>query len=305
MKPKLLITSLAYLALPVKWHDQWEQQNKEGDPAPPADPPPPSDPPPAEVKPLLGEDLSFAPGWQEKLPEEMRPTAANFKDLPSMVKSLIHTKQLASGKMEGYIKVPGEGATPEEVAAYRKAQGVPDAPDGYELKKPEGELGNFYNEEEVKAFAAKAAELGLTKAQAAALAEWRMGISKEFDDKEREEGRAFLAERDKVFTENWGAKKDAELVDAQRMLLALDHSLDPKMVNFLEPKLVVALAAFAKKMNPDTMVSKEQFENKLTPSSLSNDIVTNKSNPDYEAFHNPQHPNHNAVKQKVLDGFKG
>ncbi len=220
-----------------------------------------------------------------------------------MVKSLIHTKQLASGKMEGYIKVPGENATPEEVAAYRKAQGVPDAPDGYELKKPEGELGNFYNEEEVKAFAAKAAELGLTKAQAAALAEWRLGLSKEFDDKEREEGRAFLAERDKVFTEAWGAKKDAELVDAQRMLLTLDHSLKPELVNFLEPKLVVALAAFAKKLNPDTMVAKEQFENKLTPSSLSNDIVTNKSNPDYEAFHDPRHPSHAAVKQKVLDGF--
>ncbi len=292
--------------LPVKWHDQWEQQNKEGESTTEQTntTEQTTTTQTEEVKSLLGEDLSFTPGWQEKLPEEYRPTAANFKDLPSLMKSLVETKRMASGKMEGYIKVPGEGATTEEVAAYRKAQGVPDTPDGYELKKPEGELGNFYNEEEVKAFAAKAAELGLTKAQAAALAEWRLGISKEFDDKEREEGRAFLAERDKVFTENWGAKKDAELVDAQRMLLTLDHSLDPKMVNFLEPKLVVALAAFAKKLNPDTMVAKEQFENKLTPSSMSNDIVTNKSNPDYEAFHNPQHPNHKAVKQKVLDGFK-
>jgi hypothetical protein len=284
--------------LPIKWHNQWEQQNQEGDP-PPADPPP-SDPPPS----LLGEDLAFTPGWQDKLPEEMRPTAANYKDLPSLVKSLIHTKQLASGKMEGYVKVPGEGATPEELAAFRKVQGVPDSPDAYELKKPDGELGNFYNEEEVKAFAAKAAELGLTKTQAAALAEWRLGISKDYDDKEREEGRTFIAERDKLFNEAWGNKKEAELVDAQRMLLTLDHSIDPKLVNFLEPKLVVALAAFAKKLNPDTMVAKEQFENKLSPTSMSNDIVTNKSNPDYEAFHNPRHPNHAAVKQKVLDGFK-
>jgi hypothetical protein len=299
-------TQISTALLPIIWHDQWEQQNKEGDGTPPpADPPPPSDPPPAEVKPLLGEDLSFAPGWQEKLPEEMRPTAANFKDLPSMVKSLIHTKQLASGKMEGYIKVPGEGATPEEVAAYRKAQGVPEKVEEYELKKPEGELGNFYNEEEVKAFAAKAAELGLTKAQAAGLMEMRLNIAKDYDDREREEGRTFIAERDKTFTEAWGAKKDAELVDAQRMLLTLDHSLKPELVNFLEPKLVVALAAFAKKLNPDTMVSKEQFSNKLTASSQSQDIVGNPSNPDYAAFHDPRHPNHTAVKQKVLDGFKG
>jgi hypothetical protein len=288
--------------LPIKWHDQWEQQNKEGDGT--GDGAGAGDGAGNTPPPLLGEDLSFTPGWQEKLPEEYRPTAANFKDLPSLMKSLVETKRMASGKLEGYIKVPGESATPEELAAYRKAQGVPDSPDAYELKKPEGELGNYYNEEEVKAFAAKAAELGLTKQQAAALAEWRLNISKDYDDKEREEGRAFLAERDKVFTEAWGGKKEAELVDAQRMLLTLDHSLKPELVNFLEPKLVVALAAFAKKLNPDTMVAKEQFENKLSPTSMSNDIVTNKSNPDYEAFHNPRHPNHAAVKQKVLDGFK-
>jgi hypothetical protein len=294
--------------LPIMWHSQMEQQQQEGEAVATTETAAATTTEAAttqtEVKTFIGEDLAFPTGWQEKLPEEMRPTAANYKDLPSLVKSLIHTKQLASGKMEGYIKVPGEGATPEEVAAYRKAQGVPDAPDAYELKKPEGELGNYYNEEEVKAFATKAAELGLTKAQAAALAEWRLGISKEHDDKEREEGRAFLAERDKVFQEAWGAKKDAEMVDAQRMLLTLDHSLDPKMVEFMEPKLVVAMAAFAKKMNPDAMVSRERFDNKLSPTSASQDIISNKANPDHEAYHNMHHPNHAAVVQKVLDGFK-
>jgi hypothetical protein len=297
------INLISLALLPIRWHDQWEQQNQEGEAAT-TEAATTTEQTTTEVKPLLGEDLVFQPGWQDKLSEEYRPTAANYRDLPSLVKSLVETKRMASGKLDGYIKVPGEGATPEEVAAYRKAQGVPDAPDGYELKKPDGELGNFYNEEEVKAFAAKAAELGLTKAQAAGLMEMRLNISKEYDDREREEGRAFLAERDKTFTEAWGTKKDAELVDAQRMLLTLDHSLKPELVNFLEPKLVVALAAFAKKLNPDTMVAKEQFENKLSPTSMSNDIVTNKSNPDYEAFHNPRHPNHAAVKQKVLDGFK-
>lgn len=289
----------------IKWHNQWEQQNMEGDAPPPADAPLPADaPPPADIKPLLGEDLAFSPGWQDKLPEDMRPTAANYKDLPSLVKSLIHTKQLASGKMDGYIKVPGNDATPEEISAYRKAQGVPEKVEDYELTKPEGELGNFYNEEEVKAFATKAAELGLTKAQAAGLIEMRLNIAKGYDDKEREEGRTFLAERDKVLNEAWGNKKEAELVDAQRMLLTLDHSLDPKMVQFMEPKLVVALAAFAKKLNQDDMVSRERFSNMLAPSSASQDIIANPDNPDYKAFHDARHPNHAAVKQKVLDGFK-
>lgn len=36
------------------------------------------------------------------------------------------------------IKVPGEGATEEDLAKYRKAIGVPDKPDGYEVTLPDG-----------------------------------------------------------------------------------------------------------------------------------------------------------------------
>lgn len=42
---------------------------------------------------------------------------------------------------EGYVKVPGEDAKPEEIAAFHRALGVPDDPAGYEMDKvtlPEG-----------------------------------------------------------------------------------------------------------------------------------------------------------------------
>jgi len=38
----------------------------------------------------------------------------------------------------GKLTVPGEGAKPEEIAAYHKAIGVPDTPEGYEFTQPEG-----------------------------------------------------------------------------------------------------------------------------------------------------------------------
>jgi len=38
---------------------------------------------------------------------------------------------------KGYIKIPGEDASVEEMAAYRKAQGVPETAEGYEVPIPE------------------------------------------------------------------------------------------------------------------------------------------------------------------------
>jgi hypothetical protein len=38
----------------------------------------------------------------------------------------------------GRVKVPGDNAAPEELAQFRKALGVPDAPEGYTFAPPEG-----------------------------------------------------------------------------------------------------------------------------------------------------------------------
>ena len=68
------------------------------------------------------------------------------------------------GRRTGAIEVPGKDAPPEKIAEFRKALGVPDAPEAYEYKPPEERKGKV-NEAQVKAFQAKALELGLTKDQ--------------------------------------------------------------------------------------------------------------------------------------------
>ena len=47
------------------------------------------------------------------------------------------TAEISAG---GRVKIPGENATPEEIAAYNKAIGVPEKPDGYKItvQPPEG-----------------------------------------------------------------------------------------------------------------------------------------------------------------------
>ena len=64
----------------------------------------------------------------------------NFKTLDDVVKSYREAERAV--RDGGRVKVPGEGATAEDVAAYRKAIGVPDKVDGYEIKGPVNDDGS-------------------------------------------------------------------------------------------------------------------------------------------------------------------
>lgn len=66
--------------------------------------------------------------------------ARGAKTLDDVVKGFRDTQRAFHDK--GMIKVPGEGATPEETAAFRKAIGVPDTVEGYKFEGPKDEAGN-------------------------------------------------------------------------------------------------------------------------------------------------------------------
>lgn len=62
--------------------------------------------------------------------------AKGFKSLDDVVKAHRAAEKAIHDK--GGIKLPGEGAAPEEIAAFHKAIGVPDDAKGYEIKGPDG-----------------------------------------------------------------------------------------------------------------------------------------------------------------------
>lgn len=65
--------------------------------------------------------------------------AAGVKDIQSLAKMARDNQ--AALRDSGRIKVPGEGASADEVKAYRAALGVPENASGYEFKAPVGEDG--------------------------------------------------------------------------------------------------------------------------------------------------------------------
>ena len=238
------------------------------------------------------------------MPEELRATGGNYKTLPELTKALREAKQALSGKVEGMVKVPGENATEAEKLAFAKALGVPASATDYKIAKPDGELGNFFNEKEANEFAIEAHKLGLTPAQANGLLAWRLNVAKSMDDAERADGQKYLAEREDTLKKAWGNHYDQEMVNAQRMLATMDHTLGKEDLQFLPAKLVIALASMTHKLSPDTLVTQAAVHNRMSPRDVSNDIISNKNNPDHEAYHNSTHPNHQAVVAKVLEGFK-
>jgi hypothetical protein len=93
-----------------------------------------------------GSGGAAAPDWFEKVSSAAAEgetssnrdwlTAKGVKDIDGLVKITRDTERaLREG---GRIKVPGEGAKPEEVTAFQRAIGVPEKVDGYEIKGPEG-----------------------------------------------------------------------------------------------------------------------------------------------------------------------
>lgn len=62
-----------------------------------------------------------------------RQYAGRFETPGEVATNAFHLRQ----KLSGTIRVPGPGADADEIANFKKAVGIPDTPDGYEIKLPD------------------------------------------------------------------------------------------------------------------------------------------------------------------------
>jgi hypothetical protein len=113
---------------------------------------------------------SAPPDWRATLPAELRdaPNLAKFSDVGALAKGYVEAETLIGRK--GVI-VPTDKDAPEVHARYRAALGVPETPDGYAFKAPEGLPAEAWQDTGLKSLATWAHELGITPTQAQGLAE--------------------------------------------------------------------------------------------------------------------------------------
>lgn len=174
-----------------------------------ADPVVVADPVVAPVEPVTP---VVTPSWRDTLPDDLKAdkSLADFKDVGALAKSFVETKKLVGGKSA----VPDDKATPEAIAAFRKATGVPDAPEGYQVKRPSVALDIGWNDVSEKTFLASMHKLGAPPAVVQAAIDFYGQMEAAKLEGMKTEANTIGAQ----LRNEWGSDYDAQLGRANRAI---------------------------------------------------------------------------------------
>lgn len=189
--------------------------------------------------------------------------------------------QRALGRKAQSVIPPTDKSTPEEIAEYRKALGVPDSPEGYKLKPDNLPEGVQFDE----ATAKRAAELAhkhhipasamqdfmkFDMERAAMMQQAAAGMI----EAQLEAGREELQ---RVYGDKFGEKIEL----ARRA--AVTAGVDPASHGFVDPQVVKAIVNLAEKLSDDRLVAGDQTGISSTRA-RARDIMTNQGNPLYARY---------------------
>jgi hypothetical protein len=164
------------------------------------------------------------PGWMAALPDELKGNEAlkKYAKPGDFAKDALSWKERA----ERSVVPPSDKSTADELAAWKKAIGIPDSEDGYDV--PEELEGEKITEEARKAFRAQALALGLTKKQAdVLLAEnaRQLKAKKESQAQARDAQVKAVADH---YQKEWGADYNQNLEIANRGFRTTPKALQDK-----------------------------------------------------------------------------
>lgn len=205
--------------------------------------------------------------------------AKNFKDLDGLTKALRSAEKAIHDS--GRVKVPGEGASAEDVAVFHKAIGVPDDPAGYKLPQINDADGNpvALNTEKLNNIAAIAHKNGIP---AAALEATLQQIA-EADAQEFSMQESDIQRRASDHAKKWGPKAAENTAAIGRAVEALGLEREETLAIRAAIGPERALDIFAKLgagLSEDTMVQgggKQKFG--LSGAEAQKQFDTKKQNP--------------------------
>jgi len=219
-------------------------------------------------------------------------------DVEALSKSYQGLEQLL-GKKANAVPVPNEKSTPEEVAAYRKAIGVPESPEGYKLKPEQLPDGVTWDENVAKRAAELAHKHNIPAAAMSELMKFDMEraalmnqAAASMIEQQLESGRAELQ---KV----WGDKMPEKIELARRA--AVTAGVDPSSQGFVDPAVVKAIVNLAEKLSDDRLVAGDQTGVSSTRA-RARDIMTNQANPLYARYQEGDPETVDQVRRMLTSG---
>lgn len=190
---------------------------------PPLGDPPASDPPAGDPP---ASDSGADPDWYANVSAEVDGDepglrdwvkSRGYKTLDDVVKSARDNQKAL--RDSGRVKVPGDDAGADEIAAYRKAIGVPDDPKGYKLPELTGADGEPvpFNDAKLQRIAENAHKAGIPAGALEAV----LQAEAEADAQELSAAEAEIQRRAEAHAKKWGdqaAENTANINNAARAL---------------------------------------------------------------------------------------
>jgi hypothetical protein len=237
--------------------------------------------------------------WRASLPAELRdaPSLAKFADPGALAKSYVEAEGLIGRK--GLI-IPTEKDAPEVHARFRAALGVPEKPEGYTLKAPEGIPPEAWGEDGVKALATWAHELGLTPAQAQGVADRYAKVQAEGLQRAAEGIEPDGRKMEDVLRQEWGVGYDGKLEVARRAAKQFggDGVLDALEAKTGGAAMLRMFAAIGEAMAEDRPAGMGTGRGAGDPKAELKDIMKSGS-----PYWQPLHPEHRNMVQRAKELF--
>jgi len=235
---------------------------------------------------FIGADGGFAEGWLDKLPGDLdpyKPTLAKYKDFGSLAKSHGELQQLL-GKKSSAVNVPGEKSTPEEIAAFRKALGVPEKAEEYGFKPEKLPDGVAWDDNSAKQFAAIAHKHHIPAAAMKELAAHQIAMEEARSQEAFRQMETELLNGKQQLQTAWGQNFEKNLHTASRVAKSI--GLDPESPGLRDPAVVQALFKVSQITSEDKLVSPADGATNMPGKLRAQDVMTNKQNPLYERYQN-------------------
>jgi hypothetical protein len=220
-------------------------------------------------------DGTFGDKWLDALPDDVadyKNSFKNFKSVPDMAKALANANALIGKK----LGVPNEKSSPEEVAAFRRAMGVPETLEEYKFAPDSVPEGLEWSEEMSKPYAEIAHRHGIPPAamkelvtQHAKTEAFKMEAIQATYEKQRTEAvQSLQKEWGNDFGKNIGlAKQAAKLA-----------GVDANSHGFSDPEVVRGFVRMAQMMSEDKIGRSMGGTEFMTGAARAKDIMSNPEN---------------------------
>lgn len=252
---------------------------------------------PAQPTPVVIPD-----NWKDSLPDDLKadPSLSSILDIQSLAKSYVHGQKMI-GKDK--IIIPDKFATEEDWQKVYQKLGLPESPDKYEFKAPEG-----MDEDFVKGFKELAVKNGILPKQADKLFEfYNSHVEKVISTNEAENKRVF-EESVNGLKKEWGQAFDRKLQAASGLFNQIADEDSKKVFNETgignNPSVIKLFAKIAEQMGEDKFVQANNLGSMgVTPAEAQqkiNEIYGNKDHP----YYNKSHPSHRDALNEMTKLFE-